>query len=253
VATWQRTIASPIEAFLGVDIVRRGRAAVTLEKQYLRRLLKELAIDCVFDVGANEGQYGEMLREIGYKGPIVSFEPGPVALDALRRRAGRDRNWFVEGVALDERERDAVFNLTAHSEFSSLKTPSTAETELFRSQNKTTEQLVLRTQTLTPFVRAYGSKLGFSRPLLKLDTQGNDMNVVRGALEVIKEFVALQSELSIKRLYEDQPNYIQSIELYTSLGFELGALTPNNAGQFPLLFELDCVMLNSAFLDRGAR
>ena len=44
-----------------------GRAA-------LRKLLAKLDINCVIDVGANRGQYGLVLRQLGYKGLIVSFE-----------------------------------------------------------------------------------------------------------------------------------------------------------------------------------
>lgn len=251
-ASWRRKLINPIQDLLGVDIVRRGRAPVIVEKQYLRRLLAEFAIDCVFDVGANAGQYGQMLREIGYRGPIVSFEPIPAVLEALRRTAAGDAHWFVEGVALDGAVREAVFNVTAHSEFSSLHAPSTAETSLFESQNRTTAQLRLVTQTLGPFVTSYRAKLGFERPFLKLDTQGNDLNIVRGSLDVLASFVGLQSELSIRKLYEDQPDYVEAIGYYTSQGFQLGALVPNNSGHFPLLYELDCIMLNAAFLDGTA-
>src|SRR5215469_10899318 len=243
--SWKRKMLNPIQDALGVDVVRHGRAAVTVEKQYLRRFLAEFQIDCVFDVGANEGQYAEMLREVGYGGAIVSFEPIPAMLPGLKGKAARDANWFVEGVALDEEPRDAVFNVTAHSEFSSLRTPSTAETGIFAEQNKTTTRVELRTETLGPHFRTYQERLGFSRPFLKLDTQGNDLRIVRGGRDVIGEFYGLQSELAIKKLYEDQPSYIDSIRYYESLGFQLGALVPNNAGQFPLLYEIDCIMVSS--------
>ena len=38
-------------------------------------LLNHLKINKVLDVGANVGKYGEDLRDAGYEGEIISFEP----------------------------------------------------------------------------------------------------------------------------------------------------------------------------------
>ncbi len=45
------------------------------------------AIDCVLDVGAHTGGYGVLLRELGYAGEIVSFEPTAASFAALEARA----------------------------------------------------------------------------------------------------------------------------------------------------------------------
>src|SRR4051794_39500141 len=69
--------------------------------RYLRRLFDLLKIDCVIDVGANLGQYRRFLRErVGYPGVVVSFEPILEHVNALKREAESDRNYYVEHCAL---------------------------------------------------------------------------------------------------------------------------------------------------------
>ena len=60
--------------------------------------------------------------------------------------------------------------------------------------------------------------------------------------EVAFHFVGLQSELAIKRIYERSLDFREALTFYQSLGFELSALIPNNAGHFPVLIEIDCIM-----------
>ena len=47
-------------------------------KNYLYRrqkIIKYYGIDSILDVGANVGQYASELRQLNYKGDILSFEP----------------------------------------------------------------------------------------------------------------------------------------------------------------------------------
>jgi hypothetical protein len=75
-----------------------------------------------------------------------------------------------------------------------------------------------------------------------MDTQGHDVSVAVGAGDRLSDFVGLQSELAIQRLYEDVPSYEEALEFYRGRGFELSALVPNNLGHFPRLLEIDCIM-----------
>ena len=57
---------------------------------HLRKLFSHLQINCVLDVGANQGQYGRFLRQTGYQGWIISFEPSPADFQVLAERSAAD-------------------------------------------------------------------------------------------------------------------------------------------------------------------
>jgi len=61
----------------------------------MERLLASYGVDCVFDVGANTGQYAEGLRNLGYKGRIISFEPLSAAHALLIENSRDDPEWVV--------------------------------------------------------------------------------------------------------------------------------------------------------------
>jgi FkbM family methyltransferase len=216
------------------------------ERIHLRRFFSYFGVDCVFDVGANRGQYASMLRDIGFRGPIISYEPIPSMAETLRALSTNDPAWYVEELALDREAGLATFHLMDDSEFSSLHTPAADQPDIFKSKNVVRRDVRVTRATLGDELPKWRSKLGFKRPFLKMDTQGNDHAVAVGAGEAIQAFVGLQSELAIRKIYEDALGFSETLRFYMSQGFELSALVPNNAGHFPLLVEMDCVMFNRA-------
>ncbi|CCI32212.1 hypothetical protein [Microcystis sp. T1-4] len=77
---------------LGIDLKKYNLQ--TSETVRMQRLLAYHNIDLVFDVGANIGQYTKLLRELGYSGRIVSFEPLPTESELTeqeRMRAQQER------------------------------------------------------------------------------------------------------------------------------------------------------------------
>ena len=219
------------------------------ERDHLARFLAHFSVDCVFDVGANAGQYAQQLRsDIGFTGSIISFEPIPHLAAMLREKSKSDPNWHVLELALDREARDAVFHVMAADQFSSLKAPRHAEIGLFRTMNKVMEEVAVHTSTLAAELPRLRDQFRFSRPFLKMDTQGSDLDVVEGAGNAIRSFVGLQSELSIRRIYEESFYFDEVLRRYAEKGFKLSALVPNNAGHFPDLIEIDCIMYRGCLL-----
>jgi FkbM family methyltransferase len=247
-STWKRRLVDAATGLAGVQVARKGAAWVLIEPEQLHRFLTHFRVDCVFDVGANVGQYASKLRDIGYTGQIISFEPIPEAAAAATRLASRDPKWVVNEIALDSESRDVSFNIMQSSQFSSLHRPDHSGTDAFVGVNEVKQKVEVRTRTLAELFPALKAEYGFERPFLKMDTQGHDVQVTLGAGDHIKAFVGLQSELGMTKLYDGQPDYHEALEHYKRMGFKLSGLIPNNAGHFPDLNEVDCLMYNPAFL-----
>ena len=118
------------------------------------------------------------------------------------------------------------------------------QTEQF---SKVEQAIEVQTTTLVSMYEKYQKQLQFNRPFLKMDTQGHDLIIAKAAGDTLKAFVGLQSELSIKRIYQETSYFTEVLEYYNSQGFELSAFVPNNAGHFPRLVEIDCIMYNKSF------
>jgi FkbM family methyltransferase len=209
-------------------------------------LFEFLDVDCVFDVGANKGQYAQMLRrKIGYKGLIFSFEPSPHDASIAREHSQGDGNWHIIELAIAETDGEAQFNLMRASEFSSFGTPRHDEVQMFREMNSVAEIVTVHTETLQTVLHQLKKKYVFERPFLKMDTQGFDVKIVKASPDAVRSFVGLQSELAIAKLYSDSVDFREAISEYERLGFLLSAFVPNNAGHFPRLVETDCLMIRA--------
>ncbi|HVY90386.1 MAG TPA: FkbM family methyltransferase [Hyphomonadaceae bacterium] len=238
------SVSSAVAKLRSLRLVDMRRLNRLPEQAHLERLLKHLEVDCVFDVGANTGQYATMLRrQAHFKGRIVSFEPIPSAAVEVARKAEHDPLWTVEQVALADTSGSRTFHVMAGSEFSSLSKPRHDEVGLFTALNRPAQTITVMTQKLADIFPRLQAQFGFRRPFLKLDTQGFDPQVLRGAEGLLQYFVGFQSELAIRRIYEDSVDYREVLTFYESLGFDLSALVPNNAGHFPALVEIDCIMV----------
>lgn len=233
-----------LQKLLALRLVDARRLHLLPEQTQLQRLLTYFAVDCVFDVGANTGQYATMLRrKVGFKGRIVSFEPIPEIAAELRGKAQNDPLWIIEELALADTSEPRQFNVMAGSEFSSLSAPRNDEVGRFSAMNRPVRSITVQSETLASAFPRLQAQYGFQRPFLKMDTQGFDLAVLRGAGAVLQSFVGFQSELSIRRIYQDAADFREAITFYQSLGFDLSAFVPNNAGHFPALIEIDCIMV----------
>jgi FkbM family methyltransferase len=187
------------------------------------KLLRSEAIDLVLDVGANVGQYAQRLRRAGYEQRIVSFEPLAAAFTELQQAAARDPLWESRRLALGDTDGSAEIHVAANSWSSSLldlgqrhlaSAPDSAYTG--------TETVpVARLDSVWDELVREGERV-----FLKLDVQGFEMHVLRGAEGHLERVAGVQAELALTSLYEGDTPWREVIDHLERRGFELAGLEP---------------------------
>ena len=181
----------------------------------------ELGVQTVLDVGANIGQFGQSLRSDGYRGRIVSFEPLSVAHARLSEIAKNDALWDVAPrCALGEATGSLEINISHNLASSSLlkvEERSLAAEPLSGTGSQEAVAVRRLDDVLQP---QWGSPLA-----MKLDTQGYELHVLRGAPEALKNVAVLLIEMSLTPLYEGGPGFGEVYECMTRNGFRCIGLT----------------------------
>lgn len=175
------------------------------------------AIETVIDVGANSGQYGGELRTWDFQGKIISFEPTSAAFKALSDRAARDGNWRVFNFALGSEDGTAEINVASNSGQSSSLMPMLESLKESAPEIRyvSTEKIPIKTldSALPGLVRDN------ERLMLKMDVQGTEHFVLKGAATTLPQVRLIECELSIVKLYDGQLLFPQMLSLLNELGF----------------------------------
>jgi FkbM family methyltransferase len=219
-----------------------------MEKLPIARRLQELFsrhnIDTLIDVGGNIGQFRDFIRwEVGFAGQIHSFEPVPELYDQLARKAQGDGRWSVHNLALGSEVGALKLNVMVGSDFSSFLKPLGTGGRAQRQKNVVAREVEVKVSTLD---REFGDLLRGRRAFLKLDTQGFDLEVIRGAKRVLRDIPCLQTEISFMPLYDKMPGYNEAIEELKGLGYAAADMFLVAEDDLGRALEFDCVMVRTA-------
>ncbi|MGV9455466.1 FkbM family methyltransferase [Streptomyces sp. NPDC003635] len=219
-------------------------AAEYLGTQHVAAMLELYGVNCVLDVGANRGQYAKRLRRHGYRGRIVSFEPTREAYDRLSDAAANDPDWRVHHCGLGREDTTAEIHVGWNTMNSLLPASDYGRDRYKRFHTTRTEEI--RVRRLDAVLDEALDGLSDPRPFLKMDTQGYDLEVFAGAGERIADFVGLQSEVAVLRLYEGSPAMSEALATYEDGGFEITGMYPvTREAATGRVVEFDVVMMRA--------
>ena len=225
----------------GYDITRPGysdRVSVIY-----RKIINRFKIDHILDVGANEGQYAQGMRKLGFKETISSFEPLRGVFEKLKKNSRGDDKWYVYNLALGNRDEELEINVAKNTVSSSLLEMLPAHI------NQEPDSIILSKEKIqVKKMDSIWKEYAFESTniFLKLDVQGYEKNVLEGMTNSLNNISVVQLEMALIPLYKGELLLADMVQNMNSLGFTLynvmGGFSNFETGQ---LFQVDGIFARS--------
>lgn len=201
---------SRVRAYLARRL--RRRLGFPLEELALARLKRAgLNPKLVFDVGASYGPFAAVIGEHWPSAEVHCFEPEPEYANILTRlQAADSRVEFCQALvgAVARPEQDYFFHLGASSVLQNSDDPAAASARDVRRA---------RMITLDDYAKERGVRPDF----LKIDVQGYELEVLKGAQQILSSIEVIFTEVNHIEIYRGAPLAAEVISWLAERGYAL--------------------------------
>ena len=211
----------------------------------LHPLMITRGINYCIDVGGHSGQFGGGLYGyLGFRGTCVSFEPVGSFHETMIARARGYTGWRTVNAGVSDRAGDGMIRLgEGHGGTSSLL-PSTDLLDVLAPDARLTDRqeaisLVRLDQHLRDDLENASHRI-----LVKVDTQGSELAVLRSLGAYIGKVSLLVDECAAQALYAGQPLFEDVLHWLRERGFS-PAYVANNFGVDGVYYDYDVIFVRS--------
>lgn len=183
------------------------------------RNLHESTVSSVIDVGANVGQFGLDIRRHGFKGQIFSYEPVEETFEVLVHTTTRHQPWQAINLGLGASEYETTINISGNAGLSSsILKIGTLHLENFPESASVAKQNI-SISTIDKQLEIL--ELLPEDIMLKLDVQGFEAEVLKGASRSLSKIPICFLEVSISPLYEGEVSFLPILIELSKFGHEV--------------------------------
>lgn len=174
----------------------------------------------VIDIGANEGQFAKVALNAFPGSKIIAFEPLPDCYESMVSKFNGESRFEAHNLALGDARCEMQFNRHSFTPASSFLKLSSAQASAFPyTADATTMKVhcdrlddVINPDTLIGPV------------FIKIDVQGYEANVVKGAIAHLKKAEMVMIECALQPMYESQPPVLDLLQRLDNLGLRLAGV-----------------------------
>lgn len=205
------------------NVERHGRLLAEDRWRASWQFLANYRVRSIVDIGANTGQFLTMIHGLCPDAAVHCFEPVADCFAELEKTAAAIPGARAYRLAIGDRAGTAVMNRSEFTPCSSLLTPND------RLRREIPEAARIRPETVE-IATLDGALAGISLEpdlLLKIDVQGHELAVLRGAGETLRRARLVALEVTFYAQYEGQPLFDDVYRAMRDRGF----VYRGNAGQ----------------------
>lgn len=226
IKTWEHNSMALSSKLRTYSIARSVRELITsVEKisdgpfKSISRELNRFQINTIMDVGANVGQFGVDVRRHGFKGLLVSYEPVQESFKILLQTVQKHQPWKAFQLGLGAGETELLINVSGNAGLSSsILEMKPLHLENFpESATASSEKIAI--STIDKQLENIG--LPSRNIMLKLDVQGYEAEVLKGASKSLSEIPLCYLEVSITPLYEGEISFLPILNQLSHFGHEV--------------------------------
>lgn len=205
---------------------------------------------CIYDVGANDGWFARVMLRFIPEAEIISFEPLKSQKQSLEEIKNKNKNFNFHPFALGSENCTVEINEYGTNGLSSIL--NFAENQYdYNIRNFDTTIVAsysvecFRLDSLDYLTSGKENKV----KILKIDTQGFEMNIIQGASKLFEDkfFDYVIVEVLTIEKYSGGPLYFDIINLMTTFGYNLCELFPSCREKNGWVTEFDVIFSKHQF------
>lgn len=188
------------------------------EINLIQKCLKKEPL-CIFDVGANKGQYALALCSVFKNSTIHSFEPSPTAFSVAQKNLKTKTNIILNNIGFS----DKIGNATLYSDIKGSGLASLSKRRLCHFDISFEEQEKIWLTTIDNYCQNNNIN---HIDLLKIDAEGHELSILNGAEAMFKNKNIDLVQFEFGGCNIDSKTYFQDFYyLFNNLGYDIFRMT----------------------------
>jgi FkbM family methyltransferase len=198
--------------------VAASLTAKHIDSLELLELLRPLNPKVIYDIGANVGTWTLLCKALYPEVQIHAFEPLPIHIEKFKQLTNGLIGVHLHEVGLGSLTTKINMKVTDFSDASSLLALTETGKQQWHLQQ--VGEIPVQIERLDDWISSHGLP---SPDLIKMDVQGFELEVLRGAEQCLTQAKGVLLETSFKNFYERQCRFDELVSFLANAGFYVRA------------------------------